>query len=844
MSKYRGLSKEQANKLLKSNGENRLEAAKKQNAAKIFVSQFKDIMVMVLLGATVVSVIMGEIVEAVTIIAIVLLDAIIGFMQEYRTEKTLEALADMTAPTATVIRDGITEKIPATEIVVGDIIKLTEGDRVAADGELLESRGLTCDEAILTGESLGVEKASGENVYMGTGVLRGNGYARVTHTGKNTEMGKVSSMINQVEEEKTPLQKKLGSLGRVLCGICLGVCVLVALAGILRGEDIYEMLMCGITVAIAAIPEGLPATVTIALALAVRRMVRLNTLVHKLHSVETLGCVDVICCDKTGTLTENRMTLEKLYTYGKEFSFTGVGYSTDGEMLLDGHKCDRSAIAETARCMVICSNGEIRSLGDEYDASGDPTEIALLIGAAKCKEYQDERKWRKIGEIPFDSDTKRMSVTVSTPSGIKTYTKGAFEAVWELCDHVMTQGGVEAASREAYELMRAKAEEYACDAMRVMAFAFTDIDGKKVFLGLGGLSDPPKSGAKEAVRDCKRAGIRVIMITGDSPETARAIAKRVGISGRCISKAELDGLSDGELKRILPKAGVFARVTPADKLRIVKCLKASGELVAMTGDGVNDAPALKEADIGVAMGKGGSEVTRQAGDIILTDDNLSTLCEAVRQGRGVYLNIRKFVRYLISCNIGEVVVMLLSILCGLPVVLLPTQVLLVNLVTDGLPAMALGMEYSERETHDMRPKDFRRGFFSGGLMGRILIRGLLIGLGTLGCFWYILSATFDLDLARTGALLTLILSQLVHVFECRSEKKSLFRLNPLGNRMVVSAVGVSLAVTLVCIYLPPLAAVMDTVAIKGEMLAAAIVCSLAVPVAAGVMGIFRRKDRK
>ncbi len=841
MSEYIGLSKEEAKKKLSENGYNKIESAKKQNIAKIFASQFKDIMVLVLLGATVVSVAMGEIIEAITIIAIVLLDAIIGFVQEYRTEKTLEALADMTAPTATVIRDGREEVIPASEVVVGDIIKLCEGDRVAADGELIKSSGLQFDESILTGESLGVEKAVGEKIYMGAGVLRGNGYAKVTHIGRETEMGKVSKLINEVEDEKTPLQKKLGSLGKVLCLICLGVCILVALAGILRGEKVFDMLMCGITVAIAAIPEGLPATVTIALALAVRRMVKLNTLVHKLHSVETLGCVDVICCDKTGTLTENKMTLEKLYTYGKEFAFTGLGYTTLGLMTLDGNKAERSQIAETARCMVICNNASIDAMGDEYQVSGDPTEIALLIGAAKCGEHQDARKHHRIGEIPFDSNTKRMSVTVKSADGIKTYTKGALESVWPECDYIMTSHGIEAIKDTDSQAIKAVAGRYAAEAMRVMALSFTDADGKKVFLGICGLSDPPKKEAKSAIRECKRLGIRPIMITGDSPETAIAIGRRVGIGGGCITKAQLDKMSDSELKKAILRAGVFARVTPSDKLRIVRAIKASGLTVAMTGDGVNDAPALKEADIGVAMGKMGSEVCRQAGDIILTDDNLSTLCVAVKQGRGVYLNIRKFVRYLISCNIGEVMVMLLSILCGLPVVLLPTQILLVNLVTDGLPAMALGMERSESEASDMKPRDFRKGFFSNGLMARILLRGLLIGVCTLLCFMYLLKCGCVLSVARTGALITLILSQLIHVFECRSEHKSIFTVNPFGNKSVLISVALSLIVTLGCIYFPPLAAVMEATALSQTELAISAGFALAVPILAGIMGMFRRK---
>lgn len=838
MPKYQGLTDSQARKILASDGANTVGEDKKSNVLKIFCSQFKDIMVLVLLGATAISALMGEVVEAVTIIAIVLLDAVLGFLQEYRTERTLEELSLMTAPTANVIRDGEQKSIPASEVVCGDVVYIHEGDRIPADGVVLEAGGILCDESLLTGESQGVDKSVGETVYMGASIIRGSGYIKVNGTGKNTEIGKISKLITDVKEDSTPLQKRLGALGKALCIICLVICIVVAVAGILRGEVAFEMLMCGITIAIAAIPEGLPATVTITLALAVRRMSRMNTLANKLHSVETLGCVDVICTDKTGTITENKMTLTAVYSDRKEYTFTGVGYSAEGDMLLDGKKVTRDTISEMARCFVLCSSTQIKLSGDEYEISGDPTEAALMIGAHKCGEYGQSEAYRRISEIPFDSKAKRMSVTYRTPKGVITYSKGALEVILGECTHIQTDVGAKVITSNDVEDINRQAAEYSGRALRVMAFAFTNVQGQVVFLGIAGLYDPPKEGVKEAIRLCRKAGIRVVMITGDSYLTAQAIAKNAGIlrvGQRCISKSELDNMTDEQLSKAVKRAAVFSRVTPSDKLRIVKILKASGSIVAMIGDGVNDAPAIKEASIGVAMGKCGTQVAKQAADIILTDDNFATLTEAIKEGRSVYSNIRKFVRYLISCNIGEVTVMFLSIVGGLPIILLPVQILLVNLVTDGLPAMALSSEKSDMDIMGAKPSEFRRGFFSGRLPFTIATRGMLIGGSTLGCFIYSLMSSGDLAMARTCALITLILSQLIHVFECRNEHGSIFSRNPFGNTAVVLSVMISLLVTAASIYIPSVSVLMETTVPTTDLLMVSLGFAVAIPLAAGVM---------
>lgn len=610
------------------------------------------------------------------------------------------------------------------------------------------------------------------------------------------------------------------------------------------------MLMTGITIAIAAIPEGLPATVTIALALAVRRMLKRNALVHKLHSVETLGCTTVICTDKTGTLTENKMTVTRIWTDGKDYTLTGSGSKNDGRLLLGGFEAKMtSPLNELLACGALCNNAEAVLCGGEFKTSGDPTESAILIAAEKCglsvKELKE--KHRRLSEIPFESETKRMSVTVSSEKGERIYAKGAPDVIIKECTRLCTESGtVRLTSDMKRELLKAS-ENYAQNALRVMAFSLSD-GAERVLVGLMGMMDAPRPEVKKSVQQLKRAGIRTVMITGDHKLTAEAIAKDVGIlrfGGLVIGKEELDGLNDTELDRIIERVSVFARVDPKDKLRIVSALKRKGNIVAMTGDGVNDAPAIKEAGIGVAMGKQGTDACKQAADLILLDDNFSTLCEAVKQGRTVYSNIRKFVRYLISCNIGEVMVMLLSILSGLPVILLPTQILLVNLVTDGLPAIALGLEKTEQAVLDMKPKDFSGSFFSRGLWSKIAVRGVLIGLCTLGCFAYSLYFGAELATARTCALVTLIASQLIHVFECRSEHTSLFRLNPFSNPALIASVLISAAATAACIYLPVLSTVMETAALNSSELLLSFACAAAVPIASGlVSAVFGKRGRK
>lgn len=830
-----GLSSEEADRLLSVTGENRLSAKKKNSALKIFAGQFHDIMVIILLAATVISVFLGEYTDAIPIMIIVVVNAVLGFIQEYRCEKTLERLEEMTSPTAKVYRDNKLSVIPASQLVPGDVFEVEAGDRIPCDGYILRSKAFTCDESILTGEAIPAEKISRTSQvefsslnqpymgYMGTVATRGWARLEAVATGERSQMGKVSKMLEKIDDEQTPLQKKLGELGKTLALICLGVCIVVFLAGVIRGEPVLDMLMTGITIAIAAIPEGLPATVTIALALAVRKMLKRNALVHKLHSVETLGCASVICTDKTGTLTMNKMIVTDIYTIGSresEYKFS-KDKNTDGLISSDGQHLmawDNLLLSETLICGAVCNNAKFavpapssgrnrQGVISKYQPQGDPTEAAILTAAARGGIDVENLQLKRLDEQPFDSETKFMSVLCTNSAGEHiTYKKGAADVILKECEYKITgpEGEISKLNIKDKQFILKKNDQMAESGLRVMGFSKI-YNGKAVFLGLMGMADPPRPEAKKAVRLCQKAGIKTVMITGDHKLTACAVAKEVGIFQNgdiSITGAELDSMNDEQLSDVIDKISVYARVTPAHKLRIIKAFKSKGKICAMTGDGVNDAPAIKESSIGVSMGISGTDVTKQAADVILLDDNFATLVNAVEEGRTIYQNIRKFVRYLISCNIGEVLTMFGGIIMGLPIVLVPAQILLVNLVTDGLPAVALGLEPSEKSVMHKPPRNESDSFFKGGLLSRIVIRGMLIGLCTLACFTCLLKTGYTLDQSRTGALITLIASQLIHVFECKSEEKTLLSVPFLSNPFMLFAVAVSLACMLVCIYIP------------------------------------------
>lgn len=867
MEKYQGLSSKQAQKLLVQYGENRLKAHKKTGALGIFAGQFRDALILILLAATALSLLMGDVAEAATIVAIVFLNALLGFLQEYRTEKTLEKLGELSAPAALVVRDGAVQRIDAREVVPGDILQVKAGDRVPADAEVLESAGLQCDESMLSGESAGVEKQAGEGnaskVYMGTLVTRGKGICRVTGTGQDTEMGGIAGMLGEIESQQTPLQKRLAQLSKFIGIGCLLVCAVVAATGILRGEPVMDMLLTGISLSVAAVPEGLPAIVTIALALSVGRMVKRNALVRRLYAVETLGCATVICSDKTGTLTENKMTVTRVRTYANHYEVSGTGYQCEGEITCGGQRVktgsDR-ALERLFEIAVTCNNAALsRKRGGRFgkesmEVFGEPTETALLVLAAKAGVTRENSGYTVEKEIPFDSTRKMMTVLARAENGDRfLMIKGAPDLLLQRCTGVLTPGGVQPLTPRLRSGLLEYNNQFAADALRVLGFCYRPAaagdlyEGDMVFAGLAGLIDPPRKEAYDAVLNCRRARIKPVMITGDHAVTARAIAKELSIfqeGDRVVTGRELDDMTGEQLERLLPKISVFARVTPAHKLRIVRAFKARGEVVAMTGDGVNDAPAVKEADIGVSMGVTGTDVTKEAASVILMDDNFATLVYAVEEGRVIYQNIRKFIRYLLSCNIGEVFTMFFSMLAGMPVPLIPIQILLVNLVTDGLPAVALGLEPAEKDVMNRPPRGSGESVFSHGLAGTILTRGLLIGLTTIAVFVSLLHSSGSLETARTGALLTLVCTQLIHVFECKSETRGLFSINPLDNLALVGAVIVSAAAMYFALYNPFLAKAFFTVPLTGRQLLTVFSYSLAVPAVSGILLAFKRTARR
>ncbi|HLO02560.1 MAG TPA: cation-translocating P-type ATPase [Symbiobacteriaceae bacterium] len=901
-----GLTVAEARRRLDEVGPNELAGAPREPWWRILIAQFQDFMVLVLLAATVLSYALGETADAITIIVIVLINAVLGFIQEYRAEQSLEALKQMAAPVARAIRDGSEMAIPAKELVPGDLLLIEAGDRIPADCRLLQATTLEVEESALTGESLpvrkrvewlgGAEAPLGDRrnmLHLGTTATRGRAVAVVVATGMATEMGKIADLIGEVEEEETPLQRRLEQLGKWLVAVCLGVCTLVVLAGLLRTEQVTgpaltELVLAGVSLAVAAIPEGLPAIVTVALAIGVQRMIRRNAIVRKLQAVETLGCATVICSDKTGTLTKNEMMVRAAWAGGRRYEVTGDGYRPTGEFRVGERQVrplEEPDLAAALRSALLCNNAQLVQEGGGrrggrtvHRIQGDPTEGALVVAASKAgyKASQLQQRYARVLEIPFESERRRMTVLTQTPEGEGTvHLKGAPDTVIELCTHMMIDGRTEPLTAEWRRRILAENERMAGEALRVIAVAaraagtgrpvpvgvgvgaasagradvvgaqagplsadsLADLDleaqaarleEELVLLGLFGMIDPPRPEVKRAVAAATRAGIRTVMITGDHPSTALAVAKELGITspeGLAVTGRELDALPDGELPTIVQSYRVFARVSPEHKLRIVRAFKAQGEVVAMTGDGVNDAPAVKEADIGIAMGRTGTDVTKEASAMVLADDNFATIVAAVEEGRGIYDNIRKFIRYLLACNTGEVLTMFLAALMKLPLPLLPIQILFVNLVTDGLPAMALGVDPPEPDVMQRAPRRPDEGVFARRLGFKIVARGFLIGLGTLLSFlWVLLTSEVAgspiadphlLAKARTMALATLVMAQLIHVFDCRSERRSIFEIGFLGNKWLLAAVASSLTALLLGIYWSPLARLMDSVPLLG-----------------------------
>jgi Ca2+-transporting ATPase len=843
----RGLSDGVAAKRLEEFGPNRLLEVGRVPAWRQFVGQFTQFMVLVLIAAAFVSGILQEWMDAIAILVIVVLNAVMGFVQEYRAERALEALKKMAAPLARVIRDGELRNIAADELIPGDVIALEMGDLVPADARLLETHLLQVDEASLTGESVPVNKKAdvvlsqsaplGDRrnmVYSSTVVTYGKGKAIVTDTGMSTELGKIAHLVQTMGREETPLQRRLDNVGRLLVYGCLAIVAVVFGLGLWRGVPMLEMFLTSVSLAVAAIPEGLPAVVTIALALGVRRMVQRNALIRKLPSVETLGSATVICTDKTGTLTQSEMTVRKIGFLDRVVDVSGDGYAPQGGFGIEGVSVDPNDhdLRLALRIGVLCNNASLKrngQTGSRWNVVGDPTEAALLTVAAKAGIWRSdlEAEYQMLQELPFDSNRKRMTTIWREPDGTVTaYVKGAPDVVLGLCTHVRADGTARSATPDDRKRLLVLNDQFADDAMRVLAVAYRTVEDRLaepsieeverglVFAGLLAMKDPPRPEAREAIATARRAGLEVVMITGDHKATAVAIAKELDLYREgdiAFTGAEVDEIDDQRLSEIVKKVRVYARVSPEHKLRIVRAWEEHGHIVAMTGDGVNDAPALKEADIGIAMGITGTDVSKEAADMILTDDNFASIVSAVEEGRAIFDNIRRFVHFLLSCNIGELLAMFLASLLGMPLPLLPIQILWVNLATDSLPALALGVEPAEPGGMERPPRPPGEGVITRRMATMMSIQGIIIGLLTLGAFaieYYVMGG--GVDRARVIAFSTTIFAQNVHAFNVRSNRFSLFQLGVFTNRWLVAAFAVVAVSELAVIYLPFLQPIFKT----------------------------------
>ena len=840
-----GLTGEEAGVRLARDGPNELVGRKRISRLEILLKQLKDPMVLVLVAAAAISAGVGivegsmeDMLNAAVILAIVAINTLLGYTQEFKAEKTLEALQELASPKVTVIRDGHEAEVPSQELVIGDVMVLSTGDRISADGRLLGSANLETDEASLTGESLPVRKDHGRvlpgesvlgdrgnMVYSGSTVSRGRGTAMITAVGSSTELGRIADLATE-DGGPTPLQKKLAVLSRQLGIMVIGIAAFIMVIGLMSGTDVLTMFLTAISLAVAAIPEGLPAVVTVSLAIGLQRMARRNALVRRLPAVEALGSATVICTDKTGTLTAGVMNVREVALPSGTVDVTGEGYEPEGELLRDGEELDASdpALAELLRAGVLCNDASLVR-EDKWKVMGDGTEGTLLVLAKKAgmDPATVRQRFPRTGEEPFDSERKRMTTRHVIDGEARSYTKGAAESVLPLCTHVLVDGGRQEMDDGMRGSFLAKDREMASRALRVLALAYGHGEEKDLtFLGLVGMIDSPRKDATEAVARCRTAGIRVIMITGDHRLTAEAIAREMGIPspGGSITGQELASMGDDELARRMKNVSVFARVAPEQKVRIVEALQEDGHIVAMTGDGVNDAPALKRADIGVAMGITGTDVAKESSEMVLADDDFASIVAAVEEGRGIYGNIRKFVAFLLSCNAGEIILMVAATLLiaepGLLPFLLPIQILWINLVTDGLPAIALGLEPAPPDVMDKCPQDPHELPVTRSMGVRIAIMGAFMGIAALLAFVILRDLGSGSDEARTAAFCTIVLCQLLFVFSARDFKKPLLELERY-NRLTL-AVGASFLLQLAVVYLPGVNDVFHTVPLRSEWL--------------------------
>lgn len=822
-----GLAGAEAARRLESYGPNELQATLRASPWLLLLEQFKNVLVIILLVATVVSGLMGHGIEAIAIAVIVLFAVLLGFIQEFRAERAIEALRRMAAPAATVLRDGFEVSVPARDLVPGDVILLRAGDKVPADVRLHESVNLQIEEAALTGESLAVEKHAAplaiadlpvgdrrNMAYAGTAVTYGRGRALVVATGMQTEFGSIAKMLQGVDNRRTPLQVNLDKLGHILARAAFVLVGAIVVLGLLRGQPFVEMLVFGIALAVAVVPEALPAVVTISLAIGVQRMVRRNALMRRLPAVETLGCTSTICSDKTGTLTKDEMTVRRVAAGGQSLDVTGSGYEPQGQFTCAGAPVQPGApVRQLLQAAVLASDAHVvrDAAAGRWRVKGDPTEGAMVVAAAKAglDKAELDARYPRLDEIPFTSESKRMTTLHRFPEGIVACAKGAPEVLLASCTRQLTAAGevpLDAAGRDG---VLALAREMAGEALRVLAIATKTGAAKATaekdmtLLGLIGMIDPPRPEAQAAIQKCRQAGINVVMITGDHPVTAQAVARELGLlqRGRVVTGPELETMSEADFARAVTDIEVYARVSPAHKLRVVTALQAHGAVVAMTGDGVNDAPALKKADIGIAMGITGTDVTKEAAAMTLTDDNFASIVAAVEEGRGIFDNIKKYLMYLLSSNIGEMGLMVVATLAGLPLPLTAVQILYVNLATDGLPALALAVDPPDRGIMERPPRDPRAGIFSRPVVVLMLVGGVWSATANIALFQWARTSGHSLAEAMALTFVALVLIQFVKAYAYRSDWQSTL-VRPFANRWLNLAIAWELLLLLAVLYIP------------------------------------------
>jgi len=840
----KGLTADEAERRLRQYGPNELEQTHRLSAWAVLAAQFKNLLIAILLIAVLLSAFLGHVIEAIAIGVIVLFAALLGFYQEYRAERALEALQQMAAPTAAVLRDGQELNIPARDVVPGDVVYLRAGDKTPADGRLIEAINLQVDEAALTGESVPVEKQTvalpeGEPavadrtnmVYAGTIVTYGRGRAVIVATGMVTEFGRIAESLQSVVPSKTPLQQSLERVAKILARVALAIVFVIVGLGLLRGQALLDMIIFGIALAVAVVPEALPAVVTISLALGVQRMARRNALVRRLPAVETLGSVSVICSDKTGTLTKDEMTVRKIFVAGKQLEVSGAGYAPDGAFAHAGKEVEATGpLAVLLQAAVLASDARLVKVErDEpedgaggsfhWRIKGDPTEGALVVAAAKAGLHKSrlEDKFPRVNEIPFTSESKRMTTLHAADHGTVAYAKGAPEVILRACSGALHDDGVLPMDEALRETILAEAHIMAGAALRVLAVAhkpdatLADAEREMIFLGLLGMIDPPRPEAKAAIETCTRAGIRAIMITGDHPTTAAAVARELELitTQAVVTGADLDRMDEQDLARGVDNIAVYARVSPAHKLRIVTALQLRGDRVAMTGDGINDAPALRKADIGIAMGISGTDVTKEAAEMTLTDDNFASIVAAVEEGRGVFENIKKYLMFLLSSNLGEIVLLAGASALGWPLPLSAVQILYVNLATDGLPALALAVDPHEPDLMHRPPQDPRTGLFTLPVVTLMLVGGLWSALVNLTLFGWALHSGRSLAHAMTMVFAGLVLIEFFKAYNFRSDRRSAL-IRPFANKWLNRAIAWELSLLVAVIYLPFLTLALGT----------------------------------